>query len=331
LLRPERYEERVFMLLKFADALVYGLLGLNPTKPFSGALHFFVYDSVKILFLLFAMILVIGVLRTFLPQEKINQWMGRRGGVGNFLAALFGAVTPFCSCSSIPIFFGFLEAGMPLGAAFSFLITSPLINEYLVVLMFGFFGWKITALYVVSGLLIGTLSGVILGRMHLEKHLVHDFINNAKGLGEGKIFGTFRDRIGFGWQEACSVTGKIWGWVLIGVGLGALIHNYVPQEAIQSIIGKMGVFSVPVAVILGVPMYGSCAAIVPVAVVLFQKGIPLGTALGFMMAVAALSLPEAIMLRRAMNLKLIAVFFGITTLAIIVTGYIFNFFQRVLV
>ena len=220
---------------------------------------------------------------------------------------------------------------MPLGAAFSFLITSPLINEYLVVLMFGFFGWKITALYVVSGLLIGTLSGVILGRMHLEKHLVHDFINNAKGLGEGKIFGTFRDRIGFGWQEACSVTGKIWGWVLIGVGLGALIHNYVPQEAIQSIIGKMGVFSVPVAVILGVPMYGSCAAIVPVAVVLFQKGIPLGTALGFMMAVAALSLPEAIMLRRAMNLKLIAVFFGITTLAIIVTGYIFNFFQRVLV
>ena len=331
MLRSQRSQERFFMLLKFADALVYGLFRLDPAKPLSGVIHFFIYDSVKILLLLFTLIFVIGVLRTYLPQAKIKIWMSRKGGIGHFIAALFGAVTPFCSCSSIPIFFGFLEAGIPLGVSFAFLITSPLINEYLVVLMFGFFGWKITALYVVSGLLIGTFSGIILGRMRLEHYLVSDLFDKGKGTDGGEVFGSFRDRLGFGWKESSSITRKIWGWVLIGVGIGAMIHNYVPQEAIQAIIGKMGIFSVPAAVILGVPMYGSCAAIVPVAVVLFQKGIPLGTALGFMMAVAALSLPEAIMLRRAMKLQLIAIFFGITTLAIIVTGYLFNFLQQVLV
>jgi uncharacterized membrane protein YraQ (UPF0718 family) len=166
--------------------------------------------------------------------------------------------------------------------------------------------------------------------MRLERHLVPDFIREENGPGEETLFGSFRDRLRFGWKEAASITRKIWGWVLIGVGIGAVIHNYVPQEAIQSIVGKMGFFSVPVAVILGVPMYGSCASIVPIAVVLFQKGMPLGTALAFMMAVAALSLPEAIMLRRAMKLQLIAVFFGITTLAIIMTGYVFNFAQQIL-
>ena len=331
MLRSERSEERVFMLLKFADAFVYGILGFDPEKGPGRVLHFFVYDSVKILLLLFIMILVIGILRTYLPQSKIKAWMSRRGEVEHFFAALFGAVTPFCSCSSIPIFFGFLEAGIPLGVAFSFLITSPLINEYLVVLMLGFFGWKITALYVASGLLIGTFSGIILGRMHLERHLVPDFISQEKRPDERDVFGSFRERFRFGWKESWSITQKIWGWVLIGVGIGAVIHNYVPQEAIQTLVGKMGVFSVPVAVILGVPMYGSCAGIVPVAVVLFQKGMPLGTALAFMMAVAALSLPEAIILRRAMKLQLIAVFFGVTTLAIIVTGYIFNFLQHILV
>ncbi|OGX12646.1 MAG: hypothetical protein A2351_02195 [Omnitrophica bacterium RIFOXYB12_FULL_50_7] len=318
------------MLLKLTDILVYGILRLDPEKGLSKVIHFFVYDSVKILLLLFTLILVIGVLRTFIPQSRIHQWMGRKRGLEHFFAALFGAVTPFCSCSSIPIFFGFLDAGVPLGVSFSFLITSPLINEYLVVLMLGFFGWKITALYVVSGLLIGTFSGIILGRMQLERHLVPDFINEGERADE-KVFRSFRERFRFGWTESCSITGKIWGWVLIGVGIGAAIHNYVPQEAIQAIIGKMGALSVPVATILGMPMYGSCAGIVPIAVVLFQKGIPLGTALAFMMGVAALSLPEAIMLRRAMKLQLIAVFFGVTTLAIIVTGYIFNFLQRVLV
>jgi uncharacterized membrane protein YraQ (UPF0718 family) len=319
------------MLLKLTDALVYGLFRLDPENGLSKIIHFFIYDSVKILILLFTLILVIGVLRTYIPKAKIKKWMSQSGGMKYFFAALFGAVTPFCSCSSIPIFFGFLAAGIPLGVSFSFLITSPLINEYLVVLMLGFFGWKITALYVASGLLVGTVSGIILGRMPLERYLVRDFIGERTGAGKEQIFGSFRARLRFARQESCSITRKIWGWVLIGVGIGAVIHNYVPQEAIQSLIGSMGIFSVPVAVILGVPMYGSCAAIVPVAVVLFQKGIPLGTALAFMMAVAALSLPEAIMLRRAMKLQLIAVFFGVTTLAIMITGYIFNFLQHVLV
>ncbi|MBI4845149.1 MAG: permease [Candidatus Omnitrophica bacterium] len=319
------------MLLRFSDWFVYDILGLSPESHLGAALNFFVYDCLKILLLLYAMIFAIGVLRTFLPQNKIKKWMGKRGITGNFFASIFGAVTPFCSCSSIPIFLSFLEAGIPLGVTFSFLITSPLINEYLVVLMLGFFGWKITVLYVFSGLASGVVSGVILGQMNLEKYLVKDIVSNQNGVIEEQDYGRFSGRLKFGFYEACSIVKKIWIWVLVGVGIGALIHNYVPQEAIHSIVGKTGVFAVPLAVILGVPMYGSCAAIVPIAVVLFQKGIPLGTALAFMMAIAALSLPEAIMLRRAIKLKLILIFFGVTTLAIIFTGYVFNILQKVLI
>jgi hypothetical protein len=257
--------------------------------------------------------------------------MGKRGIVGNFYAAIFGAVTPFCSCSSIPIFIGFLEAGIPLGITFSFLITSPLINEYLVILMLGFFGWKITLLYVLSGILIGVVSGLILGRMNLDQYLVTDLVRERGDDYKEESHLIFITRLKFGWDEAVSITKKIWLWVLIGVGIGATIHNYIPQQFIQKIISKAGIFSVPIATVLGVPMYGSCAAIVPIAVVLFQKGIPLGTALAFMMAIAALSLPEAIMLRRAIKLQLIILFFGITTLAIILTGYLFNFFQNILI
>ena len=318
------------MLLKFADWFVYGFLRLSPENPWGGAVHFFVYDSVKILILLFSLIFIMGVLRSFLPQHKIREWIKKRGVAGNVVAAAFGALTPFCSCSSIPIFISFLEAGLPLGVTFSFLITSPIINEYLVVLMLGFFGWKITLLYVLSGLMIGIVSGLILGRMHLEPHLVKD-MGGPPVQGEQTVFPSFFSRMKYGWEEASSITRKIWMWVLVGVGIGSLIHNFVPQETVQGIISRTGVFSVPLATALGVPMYGSCAAIVPIAVVLFQKGIPLGTALAFMMAIAALSLPEAIMLRRAMKLKLIMIFFGITSGAIILTGYIFNVLQQVLI
>ena len=319
------------MLLRFAGWLTYKVIGLDPESHLGGAVNFFIYDSVKIISLLFFLILIIGFIRTYLPQHKIKRWMSGKGVIGNFFAAIFGAITPFCSCSSIPLFLGFLEAGIPLGVTFSFLITSPLINEYLVVLMLGFFGWKITAMYVVSGLLIGVISGVILGRMRLEKFLVTDLIerrnNNDNNVEE---YPTFIRRLRFGYRESTSIVRKIWVWVLLGVGIGAIIHNYVPQEVMEGIIAKTGGFSVPIATLLGVPMYGSCAAIVPIAVVLFQKGIPLGTALAFMMAIAALSLPEAIMLRRAMKLKLIAIFFGVTTAAIILIGYMFNFLQRIL-
>ncbi len=319
------------MLQSLVNWITYSLLKLNPESRIDAAINFFAYDSVKIIILLFAMITVIGFLRTFLPQEKIRSWIGKKGLWGNFLAALFGAVTPFCSCSSIPIFISFLKAGVPLGMAFSFLITSPLINEYLVVLMIGFFGWKITLVYVISGMLIGVVSGAIIGVMKLERYIEKDISGestdvicqiNSRGI---------KQRIIFGIEEAKCIVGKIWLWVLAGVGLGAIIHNYVPREAIQPMISQAGIFSVPIATLIGVPMYGSCAAIVPIAVVLFQKGFPLGTALAFMMAVTALSLPEGIMLKRVMKLKLIFVFFGITTLGIIFTGYLFNLLQKILV
>ena len=319
------------MLQLIIDWLIYEILRLPSASKLAGMLNFFLYDSIKIALLLFIMITVIGTLRTFLPQQKIKEWLNKSGGFGNFCAALFGAATPFCSCSSIPIFFSFLEAGIPLGIAFSFLITSPIINEYLVVLMFGFFGWKITLVYVISGIAIGVVSGLVLGRMRLEELLVRDIINSDSSVfGEGKLYRGFKSRLFFGINEALSIIKRLWIWILVGVGVGALIHNFIPQEAVQGIVGKAGFFSVPIATLLGVPLYGSCAAILPVAIVLFQKGFPLGTALAFMMAVTALSLPEAIMLRRAMHLKLIVIFFMVTTVAIIFTGYLFNFLQRIL-
>jgi uncharacterized membrane protein YraQ (UPF0718 family) len=313
------------MLQQIVDWFIYSALKLNPSSRISQALDFFVYDSIKIMLLLFVMISIIGFLRTFLPQNKIKEWLIGKGVLGNFLASLFGAVTPFCSCSSIPLFISFLDAGIPLGVTFSFLVTSPLINEYLAVLMFGFFGWKITLAYIISGMSVGIIAGIILGKMRLERYIEKDIISgnieeacsiNTKGI---------KQRILFGLNEANCIVQKLWIWVLVGVGLGAAIHNYVPNEAVHSIVSKAGFFSVPIAVLIGVPMYGSCAAIVPIAVALFQKGFPLGTALAFMMAVAGLSFPEAIMLRRVMKFRLIVIFFGITALGIIFTGYLFNF------
>jgi len=318
------------MLQLIVDWLTYSVLKFSPDSKLGSSINFFIYDSVKIILLLFVLIAAIGFLRSFISQQKIKSWITETKGWGNFFASLFGAVTPFCSCSSIPIFISFLKAGVPLGITFSFLITSPLINEYLVVLMLGFFGWKITLAYIISGMVIGIISGMMLGKMKLERYVEKDILTeNAEEISEIKYKG-IKQRIAFGIQESNSIVRKLWVWVLVGVGLGALIHNYIPQETIHALISKTGVFSVPIATIIGVPMYGSCAAIVPIAVVLFQKGVPLGTALAFMMAVAALSLPEAIMLRRAIKLKLIAIFFGITTLAIIVTGYLFNILQKIL-
>lgn len=320
------------MLQAIVDWLLYEVTGLNSASRIAQSVNFFIYDSIKIILLLFFMISVIGFLRTYLPQKKVKKWLGgKKKGVSNIMASLFGAVTPFCSCSSIPIFLSFLKAGIPLGVAFSFLITSPLVNEYLVVLMLGFFGWKITLVYVTGGILIGVISGMILGNMKLEKYLVKDLIANNQKMNKDEGFNRIRQRIAFGIKESCSIVKKLWVWILVGVGIGAVIHNYIPSEVIQAAISRGGIFSVPLATILGVPMYGSCAAIVPIAVVLFQKGVPLGTALAFMMAISALSFPEAVILRRAMKLKLIALFFGIVTLAIIITGYLINALQVLLI
>ncbi|CAI8335772.1 MAG: Putative two-component membrane permease complex subunit SMU_747c [Opitutia bacterium UBA7350] len=304
-------------------------MGFDPDSKLGPALHFFIYDTAKIFILLAIMIFVIGVLRTWLPEKGLRAWMNRGGLWGNLVAALFGAITPFCSCSSVPIFISLLKAGVPLGVTFSFLITSPIINEYLVVLMAGEFGVPVAIAYVLSGLIIGTSAGAILGKMKLQHLLEPDFNEASQNKSEIPKF-NFLLRLRYGFNESVSVIRQIWLWVILGVGIGAFIHNYVPQETIHSLINATGIFSVPLATILGVPMYGSCAAIVPVAVVLFQKGIPLGTALAFMMAMAALSLPEAIMLRRIMHLKLIAIYFSITSLAIIFTGYLLNALARYL-
>ena len=319
-------------MYRLTEWFVFDLLNISRQAHFGEALQFFLYDSIKIILLLFAMISVVGFTRSFLSASRIKRWLTRRGIIGNLLASLFGAVTPFCSCSSIPIFLGCIEAGIPLGVAFSFLITSPIINEYLAVLMLGFFGWKIALAYVSSGILIGVACGLILGKMRLERYLAEDMLLlYSQSLSVDVEYRGIKQRLIFGLREAIGIVKSIWLWILVGVGIGALIHNYVPQEAVQKIVSRGGAFSVPVAVLLGVPIYGSCAAIVPIAVALFQKGFPLGTALAFMMAVAALSLPEAIMLKRAMKLKLLAIFFSITALGIVITGYIFNILQKVLI
>ena len=311
------------MLTALIDRLIYDVFGMDPDARLTAALHFFLYDTVKIFLLLAVMIFVIGFIRTWLPEDRLKRWMGSGGILSNFIAALFGAITPFCSCSSIPIFISLLKAGVPLGVTFSFLITSPIINEYLVILMIGEFGLPVTIAYIGSGLLIGTLGGAVLGKLKLEKHLEADIIASAHE-DSTAIKHTLTTRLRYGWDESLSVIKQIWLWVIVGVGIGAFIHNYIPQETIHSLMEATGIFSVPIATALGVPMYGSCAAIVPIAVVLFQKGIPLGTALAFMMAMAALSLPEAIMLRRTMHLKLIGIYFGITAVAIVFTGYLLN-------
>lgn len=310
-------------LQNFADWVVYEALGISEGSQLAAALNFFVYDSIKIILLLSVMIFIMGIVRTYISQEKIrNSLTGKREGIGNILASAFGALTPFCSCSSIPIFMSFLEAGVPLGVAFSFIITSPLVNEYVAILMLGFFGVEVTVAYIAAGMLIGVIFGMLIGKLKMEKHIVKDIFGEA--LKKGTIFCSFRERAGFGFRESKTIVTRLWLWILVGVGIGAVIHGYVPEELIDSIVSSTGVFSVPLAVAVGIPIYANCSAIVPIAVVLFQKGTPLGAALAFMMATAALSLPEAIILRRVMKLKLLALFFGLVAVGIILIGYIFN-------
>ncbi|MDD4004561.1 MAG: permease [Elusimicrobiaceae bacterium] len=304
--------------------LTYSILGLARGTKLAGAAEFFFYDSFKIITLLFGMIFVIGVLRSYLSLAAVRGWTGGKNPLVSAAgAAVFGAITPFCSCSSVPIFLSFIKAGIPLGTAFSFLITSPLVNEYLVVLMAGVFGLKVAAAYAVTGMLTGMAAGLLIGRLKLDRFLERGFSATGEP-GADPVFKNFRARMTFGCKEATAITAKVWLWVLAGVAVGAAIHNYVPQDYIRTVMHAGGIFSVPLAVVLGVPMYGSCAAIMPIGAALFLKGVPLGTTLAFLMAVAGLSLPEAIILRRAIKLPLLAVFFGTVTLGITLCGYLFN-------
>jgi uncharacterized membrane protein YraQ (UPF0718 family) len=324
------------MLTRIVDWFVFDLLRLSHEAAMTHVLHFFLYDTIKIFLLLLVMISVVGFLRSFISEEAVKKSFAKHTFGAHLGAALFGALTPFCSCSSIPIFLGFVRTGVPMGVLFTFLITSPLINEYLVVLMLGTFGVKVTAAYVGLGLVLGLIAGWILGRLKTETMMEGDIAGGACGCGghgheEHKEIKGFMARARFGVGEAVSIMQKIWLWIIAAVAIGAFLHNYVPAEAIQKYVATMGVFGVPLAVLFGVPLYGSCAAIVPIAVVLFEKGLPLGTTIAFMMAISALSLPEAVILRRAMKPKLIALFFGITALGIVIIGYALNFLQPFMV
>jgi len=312
------------ILEQLSQWLVYGLLGLPKESALGAAADFFVYDGIKILLLLFIMVFAMGILRTYTSPESIRRFLSKKiPGVSNLFASVFGAITPFCSCSSIPIFISFLEAGVPAGVSLSFLATSPLVNEYVAIIMLGFFGWQVTLIYILAGILLGTFAGIILGRSGAREQFVKDISSRPECL-SGKKFGSFAQRVAFGFNEARDVLSKLWVWVLAGVGLGAIIHGFVPEESINSLVSGSGVFAVPLAVLIGIPIYANCSAVVPIAAVLFSKGVPLGTALSFMMASAALSLPEAIILRRVMRLPLLLKFFGTVAIGILIIGYLFN-------
>ncbi len=310
-----------------ANWIAYELLALPQDSHLGEALAFFFYDVPKILLLLSGMIFLISLLQTFIDTQKVRVMVEKRGeGVGNLMASLFGAITPFCSCSSVPLFIGFVQAGIPLGITFSFLITSPLMNEVAFVLLIGLFGWKVALLYLLSGITIGIISGLVLGKMKLERY-VEDFVYDIKPQSNVQILEeklTWEERINRAAESAREIVGKVWLFVIVGIGIGAFIHGFVPQEALTGIMGKGAWWSVPVSVILGIPLYSNAAGIIPIVSALLSKGASLGTALAFMMSVVGLSLPEAIILRRVLKPQLVAVFIGVIGAAIILTGYLFN-------
>jgi uncharacterized protein len=315
------------IIQSFADWLAYGLLGLEHGSHLGESLAFFFYDVPKLFLLLGGMIFVITLFQTFIDTQKVRVMVEKRGeGVGNFMAAMFGAITPFCSCSSVPLFIGFVQAGIPLGITFSFLITSPLMNEVAFVLLIGLFGWKVAGLYLLSGVTIGIVSGLILGRMKLERYVegfVYEMKPRAKvEMVEEKL--TWSERISRSVDSTKEIVGKVFWFVIIGIGIGAFIHGYVPQDALTGIMGESAWWSVPAAVLVGIPLYSNAAGIIPIVSALIAKGASLGTVLAFMMSVVGLSLPEAIILRRVLKPQLIAIFIGVIGVAIILTGYLFN-------
>ncbi len=312
-------------LVPFSKWFTYNLLGLADGH-LASAVEFFVFEVPKVLMLLVIVVFFVGIIRTFFTPERTRAILaGKRESVGNVLAAALGIVTPFCSCSAVPLFLGFVESGVPLGVTFSFLIAAPMINEVAVVLLFGLFGFKVAAVYVTTGLFIAILAGWIIGRLHMEKH-VEPWVYEMKAEGEGfeAEHMTWPDRIRGGVTAVREIVGRVWLYVVIGIAVGAGIHGYVPTNAMAKLMGESAWWSVPVAVILGVPMYSNAAGIVPIVQALLEKGASLGTALAFMMAVIGLSLPESIILRKVLRPRLIAVFIGVVATGIITVGYLFN-------
>lgn len=319
------------MIQQFADWLVYSLIGLDGTTALGGAVNFFVYDSIKILILLFLISSIMGIVNAYFPIERLREYLvsHRLYGLQYLLASVFGAITPFCSCSSIPLFIGFVKGGIPLGVTLAFLITSPLVNEVAVAMFLGSFGLQATMVYVVSGILLGCIGGFVLGRMRLEPYL-SDWVKHVQAQSEEQTEqwerdnATFTQRLPTIISDAWQIVRSVLVYVLIGIGIGAFMHGFIPEGFFEQYMSRENWYAVPLSVILAVPMYANAAGIVPVVEVFVAKGIPLGTAIAFMMGVVGLSLPEATLLKKVMTWRLISIFFATITLFIILSGYMFN-------
>ena len=313
------------MLKRFSDYFTYEILNLGNDAHLASAINFFIYDTVKIFLLLSVIIFVISIVRSYFPPEKTRRILSHKKlFMGNVLAALLGVVTPFCSCSAVPLFIGFVEVGIPLGVTFSFLISSPMVNEVAVVLLFGLFGWKVTAIYIGTGLLVAIFGGITIGKLRLEKWVegyVYEF-HTAQDYEIARQ--TFADRIRYAKGCTADIVKRIWLYIIIAIGIGGFIHGYVPEDFLTRYAGKGNFFAVPVAVLLGVPLYSNAAGVIPIVYALMEKGLTMGTVLAFMMAVTALSFPEMIILRKVLKVPLLGVFAGIMTAAIIAVGYLFN-------
>ncbi|MDD5406325.1 MAG: permease [Sulfurovaceae bacterium] len=311
---------------KLSGYFVFDILKLAHKSQMGEALHFFIFDTVKIFILLVAIIFAVSFLRTYFNTEKVRVYLqGKSEFSSNVLAALFGIITPFCSCSAIPLFLGFMQARIPMGITFSFLISAPLNNEIAIAMLFSLFGWKIAALYIALGLLVAILGGYIIGKMGLEKYVLIPVTPMKGELEDIKIESDFKQRAKEAWDYTADIFKKIYLYVMLGVGIGAFIHGYVPADFIAHYAGGNSWYAVPLAVLLGIPMYSNAAGVMPLIEVLTSKGMLMGTALSFMMSITALSLPEAMILKRILHVRLIAIFFGIVGFGILLVGYLFNF------
>ena len=320
--------------MKWLNQLIGNLLeacGLSTETRFGGSVQFFIYDTIKIMLLLGVLILIISYIQSYFPPERTKKILGRFRGIGaNMIAALLGTVTPFCSCSSIPIFIGFTSAGLPLGVTFSFLISSPMVDLGSLLLLMSIFGWKVAIVYVLLGLIIAVAGGSLIDKLHLENE-VEEYIKNGKSVDIPQEELHFKDRLHFAWEQDVSTAKKVAPYVLIGVGIGAIIHNWIPEEIIVNILGANNPFGVIIATIAGVPMYADIFGTIPIAEALLAKGALLGVVLSFMMGVTTLSLPSMIMLRKAVKPKLLWIFIAICTVGIILVGYFFNAVQPMLI
>ena len=320
--------------MKWLNQLIGNLLeacGLSTETRFGGSVQFFIYDTIKIMLLLGVLILIISYIQSYFPPERTKKILGRFRGIGaNMIAALLGTVTPFCSCSSIPIFIGFTSAGLPLGVTFSFLISSPMVDLGSLVLLMSIFGWKVAIVYVLLGLIIAVAGGSLIEKLHLENE-VEEYIKNGKSVDIPQEELHFKDRLHFAWEQDVSTAKKVAPYVLIGVGIGAIIHNWIPEEIIVNLLGANDPFGVIIATIAGVPMYADIFGTIPIAEALLAKGALLGVVLSFMMGVTTLSLPSMIMLRKAVKPKLLWIFIAICTVGIILVGYFFNAVQPMLI